>query len=65
MMVSSISSTLDLRNFSSKLDRKEIKYSSTNSSIKDSINKYNQINLSVICRGYKRFPETGMLQSNP
>ena len=44
--------SLGPRNFINKLDRKEIKCSSTNSPIKYSINKYNQINLSILCRGY-------------
>ena len=52
MVIFKYLTSLDLRNFNNKLHWNEIKCSSTNSPIKNSINKYNQINLSILCRGY-------------
>ena len=44
--------SLDISNFNNKLDWNKIKYSSTNSPMKDSVKKYNQINLGILCKGY-------------
>ena len=49
MVIFKYLTSLDLRNFNNKLHWNEIKCSSTNSPIKNSINKYNQINLSILC----------------